>query len=115
HRDSDGSCRSRLRDRPATSRQSHPCETGPAPCQARRQVDRRAAARAVLARRPGATAAFYFFVPFRNKFLDRRYIMRDGIKINPTPIAGVGTAKEATHGSVFLPARLLDGDPDRAV
>ena len=41
---------------------------------------------AAALRRSGASAfavaAFYFFVPFRNKFLDAIYIMRNSIKIN---------------------------------
>ena len=44
--------------------------------------------------------------------------MRNSIKINPARLS-VGpidqTAKEASHGSLFLAARLLAGDPDRAV
>ena len=55
-----------------------------------------------------------FFVPFRNKFLDRIYIMRDSIKINPARRSGQNR-QGGTHGSLFLAARLLDGDPDRAV
>jgi hypothetical protein len=45
--------------------------------------------------------------------------MRNSIKINPARASSAGpidqTAKEATHGSLFLAARLLAGDPDRAV
>src|SRR6185437_1113526 len=100
------------------SRQSHPCETARAPCRARLPAGRRAAALAASAHWQQLAAAatrFSFFVPFRIKSLDAIYIMRDSMKINPGAAMPAADAKEATDGSLFLAARLLDGDQDRAV
>src|SRR5258708_13734840 len=48
-------------------------------------------------------AAFYFFVPFRQKSLDAVYIMRNSIKINPGPETSDQTAKETSMDLYFSP------------
>ncbi|MFL6792702.1 MAG: hypothetical protein ACJ8EE_16205, partial [Bradyrhizobium sp.] len=72
-------------------------------------------------RRFGATGASSFatggvllFCTISQKILDATYIMRDSIKSNTGP-EHRAKRQGGTHGSVFFAARLLDGDPDRAV
>src|ERR1700689_419288 len=72
-------------------------------------------------RRLGATAAaveagsFLLFCTISQKILDAGYIMRNGMKINLPRKISCSNAKEAHHGSLFLAARLLAGDPHRAI
>src|SRR5579863_3981359 len=104
-RDLGGSCPWRRLAHRARSRQTRPSGTDRAPWRAQRPADRRAGARDALVRahQTRTPAGFWFFVPFRNKFLDAAYIMRNSIKNNPARKSSSQTAKEAQMDLYFSP------------
>jgi hypothetical protein len=62
-----------------------------------------------------AAGGLLFFCTISRKILDQDYIMRNGIKVNSGAAALRRKRHGGTNGPLFLAARLLGGDPNRAL